>query len=97
MHLCSSRMNQVSIVAYGHLLFFSSPFLKDYQSGSVPNPDIVCNRQIKFGVFLRHALKQFSADAIATGHYARTSVGENLQYKDSNIGTDLLVNVFHRE
>ncbi|XP_048740130.2 mitochondrial tRNA-specific 2-thiouridylase 1-like isoform X2 [Ostrea edulis] len=85
-------MTEMMLNLFVSILEFHSmgPFLKDYQSGSVPNPDIVCNRQIKFGVFLRHALKQFSADAIATGHYARTSVGENLQYKDSNIGVKLL-------
>ncbi|XP_062617718.1 mitochondrial tRNA-specific 2-thiouridylase 1-like isoform X1 [Saccostrea cucullata] len=67
-----------------------SPFLKEYQTGSVPNPDIVCNRLIKFGVFLRYAQTQFSADAVATGHYARTSVGENLLSGESNHGVKLL-------
>ncbi|XP_022300440.2 mitochondrial tRNA-specific 2-thiouridylase 1-like [Crassostrea virginica] len=60
-----------------------SPFLREYQTGLVPNPDIVCNRHIKFGVFQNYALSEFSADAIATGHYARTSVGENLIGGDS--------------
>lgn len=63
-----------------------SPFLKEYQNGNVPNPDIVCNRHIKFNVFQKYAMKQFSADAMATGHYARTSVGENLLLGDSSQG-----------
>jgi tRNA-specific 2-thiouridylase len=44
-------------------------FLAEYQRGRTPNPDVLCNRQIKFGVFQQHALAQ-SAQAIATGHYA---------------------------
>lgn len=63
-----------------------SPFLKEYQNGNVPNPDIVCNRHIKFNVFQKYAMKQFSADAMATGHYAQTSVGENLLLGDSSQG-----------
>ena len=41
-----------------------------YRRGLTPNPDIVCNREMKFGVFLRRALAE-GYDAIATGHYAR--------------------------
>ena len=41
-----------------------------YQRGITPNPDIICNREMKFGVFQRRALKQ-GYDFIATGHYAR--------------------------
>ncbi len=41
-----------------------------YRRGLTPNPDIVCNREMKFGVFLRRALAD-GYDAIATGHYAR--------------------------
>jgi tRNA-uridine 2-sulfurtransferase len=44
--------------------------LKAYQSGITPNPDAMCNREMKFGVFLEHA-KAAGFDAIATGHYAR--------------------------
>lgn len=66
-----------------NVVCFDSPFLREYQTGLVPNPDIICNRHIKFGVFQNYALSEFSADAIATGHYARTSVGENLIGGDS--------------
>ncbi|MFM9000500.1 MAG: tRNA 2-thiouridine(34) synthase MnmA [Opitutia bacterium] len=44
--------------------------VEGYRSGLTPNPDIVCNREMKFGVFLRRALAD-GFDAIATGHYAR--------------------------
>lgn len=45
-------------------------FLAEYQAGRTPNPDVLCNREIKFKVFLDHA-RRLGADRIATGHYAR--------------------------
>ena len=45
-------------------------FLAEYQAGRTPNPDILCNSEIKFKAFLDHALR-LGADRIATGHYAR--------------------------
>jgi len=45
-------------------------FLAEYQAGRTPNPDILCNAEIKFKAFLDHAMR-LGADAIATGHYAR--------------------------
>jgi len=45
-------------------------FLREYQAGRTPNPDILCNQEIKFKAFLDHAL-HLGADAIATGHYAQ--------------------------
>ncbi len=45
-------------------------FLSEYRAGRTPNPDILCNREIKFKAFLDYALS-LGADAIATGHYAR--------------------------
>jgi tRNA-specific 2-thiouridylase len=44
-------------------------FLREYQAGRTPNPDVLCNSEIKFKAFLDHAL-QLGADRIATGHYA---------------------------
>lgn len=46
-----------------------SHFLKEYQAGRTPNPDILCNKEIKFKAFLKYATQQ-GADFIATGHYA---------------------------
>ena len=44
--------------------------ISGYASGITPNPDVMCNREIKFGLFLKKALA-LGADYIATGHYAR--------------------------
>ena len=45
-------------------------FLREYEAGRTPNPDVLCNSEIKFSAFLDHALR-LGADHIATGHYAR--------------------------
>ncbi|MEE9570738.1 MAG: tRNA 2-thiouridine(34) synthase MnmA [Gammaproteobacteria bacterium] len=45
-------------------------FLAEYEAGRTPNPDVLCNRQIKFGEMRRYA-HRLGADALATGHYAR--------------------------
>ena len=45
-------------------------FLAEYRAGRTPNPDVLCNNEIKFKAFLDHA-RALGADAIATGHYAR--------------------------
>jgi len=45
-------------------------FLREYEAGRTPNPDVLCNSEIKFRAFLDHALS-LGADRIATGHYAR--------------------------
>ncbi len=45
-------------------------FLQEYRAGRTPNPDILCNREIKFKAFLDHAMN-LGADCIVTGHYAR--------------------------
>jgi tRNA-specific 2-thiouridylase len=52
-------------------------FLSEYGAGRTPNPDILCNKEIKFKAFLDHAKSQ-GADAIATGHYVRSG-GDNAQ------------------
>lgn len=54
-----------------------------YQAGRTPNPDIMCNQEVKFRLFLETALDD-GADMIATGHYARTQNGQLLTAKDSN-------------
>ncbi len=54
-----------------------SEFLREYQAGRTPNPDVLCNAEIKFRAFLDHALA-LGADAIATGHYAQVRVVDGL-------------------
>jgi len=44
--------------------------IREYKAGRTPNPDVMCNKEIKFGLFLKKALKE-GADFIATGHYVR--------------------------
>jgi tRNA-specific 2-thiouridylase len=81
---CSSRQDLVDVmsvadiigidvevvnfaVAYKERVF--AHFLREYQAGRTPNPDVLCNSEIKFSAFLEHALS-IGADRIATGHYA---------------------------
>ncbi len=47
-----------------------TPFLRDIKAGLTPNPDVLCNREVKFSAFADHA-ERLGADLIATGHYAR--------------------------
>ncbi|XBC38406.1 MAG: tRNA 2-thiouridine(34) synthase MnmA [Buchnera aphidicola (Floraphis choui)] len=46
-------------------------FLKEYELGRTPNPDVLCNKEIKFKVFYEFAVNNLGADFIATGHYVR--------------------------
>jgi len=81
---CSSRQDLVDVIsiadrigidvevvnfaaAYKERVF--AHFLKEYQAGRTPNPDVLCNSEIKFSAFLEHAVS-IGADYIATGHYA---------------------------
>jgi len=52
--------------------------IRAYASGITPNPDVMCNREIKFGIFLERALKM-GADYVATGHYARLRRNDKCQ------------------
>lgn len=62
-------------------------FLDEYKAGRTPNPDVMCNKEIKFKAFLEHALK-LGADFLATGHYAQVVETEHgvamLRGKDQN-------------
>ena len=62
-------------------------FLSEYKAGRTPNPDVLCNREIKFRTFLDHA-RALGAERIATGHYARTDVQDGrhrlLRGRDAN-------------
>ncbi|MEK7080235.1 MAG: tRNA 2-thiouridine(34) synthase MnmA [Patescibacteria group bacterium] len=55
-------------------------FLKEYKKGNTPNPCVVCNKEIKFGFLIEKVLK-LGADFIATGHYARTSLGNQIFFR----------------
>jgi len=83
---CSTRQDWIDVVSVADLLGidveavnFASEykdrvfedFLREYSAGRTPNPDILCNAEIKFKAFLDYAM-ELGADAIATGHYART-------------------------
>ena len=82
---CSSRQDFVDAAAVADVLDIEiehvnfaadyrdrvfAEFLREYEAGRTPNPDVLCNAEIKFKAFLDHALR-LGADAIATGHYAR--------------------------
>ena len=58
-------------------------FLNELKSGRTPNPDIMCNKYIKFDAFVKEA-KKLGADYIATGHYARVKNGKLYRGLDSN-------------
>ena len=64
-----------------------SYFLAEYKAGRTPNPDVLCNREIKFGPFLEEA-KRLGADYIATGHYCKIAHENGVHYlqkaKDQN-------------
>lgn len=53
--------------------------ISEYKAGRTPNPDIICNQEVKFKVFLNHALES-GADKIATGHYARITKDTKNRY-----------------
>ena len=56
-----------------------SPFIKDYHEGRTPNPCIVCNKHLKFGM-LMDKLQELGKDYLTTGHYARTELDVNGRY-----------------
>ncbi len=64
-------------------------FLDEYAAGRTPNPDVLCNREIKFGVFREHA-KRLGGELLATGHYARTAVidGQTRLLKAADLNKD---------
>src|SRR5581483_2498020 len=57
--------------------------IEEYKAGRTPNPDIMCNQEVKFKLFLNAALED-GADLIATGHYARIEDGKLLAGVDAN-------------
>ena len=97
---CSSRQDLIDVMAVGdklgievEVVNFSAEykervfaeFLREYQAGRTPNPDVLCNAEIKFKAFLDHAIT-LGADKIATGHYAGVREvphpsGEGVEYQ----------------
>ncbi|MGH8753807.1 MAG: tRNA 2-thiouridine(34) synthase MnmA, partial [Burkholderiales bacterium] len=89
---CSSRQDLIDAVAVAdrididiETVNFSAEykervfndFLNEYRAGRTPNPDVLCNAEIKFKAFLDHAL-QLGADYIATGHYAQVREADGM-------------------
>ena len=81
---CSSRQDLIDVMSVADVIGIDvevvnfaaeykervfAEFLAEYQAGRTPNPDVLCNSEIKFKAFLDHAM-QLGADKIATGHYA---------------------------
>ncbi len=75
-------------------------FLDEYRKGRTPNPDVLCNREIKFGSFYEYA-KRLGGDFIATGHYARTTVVKDeiylLKAKDRTKDQSYFLHAVNRE
>src|SRR5471030_3122006 len=91
---CSTRQDWIDVVSVADLIGIDveavnfaaeykdrvfAEFLREYSAGRTPNPDVLCNAEIKFKAFLDHAM-HLGADLIATGHYARVrQQGEQFQ------------------
>ena len=60
-----------------------SEFLRQYEAGFTPNPDVLCNREIKFDLFLKKAV-EFGCDFLATGHYAQVRPRSGLSFNGSS-------------
>ncbi|HMM55339.1 MAG TPA: tRNA 2-thiouridine(34) synthase MnmA [Candidatus Desulfobacillus sp.] len=103
---CASRADLVDVAAVCDILGIElevvnfsaeykervfAEFLREYRAGRTPNPDVLCNAEIKFRAFLDHALR-LGAERIATGHYARvrefpTETGSEFQLLKGEDGT----------
>jgi tRNA-specific 2-thiouridylase len=75
-------------------------FLREYTAGRTPNPDVLCNREIKFGVCLRHA-RRLGGECLATGHYARVVTQSDgpalLKARDTNKDQSYFLHAVARE
>ena len=78
----------------------STYFLEEYKAGRTPNPDVMCNKEIKFKAFLEHALA-LGADYLATGHYAQVEVRDGqtrmLRGRDNNKDQTYFLNQLNQE
>ena len=72
-------------------------FLNEYKAGRTPNPDVLCNREIKFKAFLHFAM-QLGADKIATGHFVQTNAqGQLLKGVDPNKEQSYFLYMLHHQ
>jgi tRNA-uridine 2-sulfurtransferase len=75
-------------------------FLDEYKAGRTPNPDVMCNKEIKFKAFLEHAVK-LGADYLATGHYAQVEYRDGeykmLRGRDENKDQTYFLNQLNQE
>ncbi|MDR5876996.1 tRNA 2-thiouridine(34) synthase MnmA [Caballeronia sp. LZ032] len=89
---CSTRQDWIDVVSVADLIGIDveavnfaaeykdrvfAEFLREYSAGRTPNPDVLCNAEIKFKAFLDHAMS-LGAESIATGHYARVRERDGL-------------------
>ncbi|OJU92415.1 MAG: tRNA 2-thiouridine(34) synthase MnmA [Burkholderiales bacterium 66-5] len=99
---CSSRQDFIDAASVADLLGMEiehvnfaaeykdrvfAEFLREYQAGRTPNPDVLCNAEIKFKAFLDHAMR-LGAEKIATGHYARVRLNEATGLHELRKGID---------
>ncbi|MDQ5969413.1 MAG: tRNA-specific 2-thiouridylase MnmA [Patescibacteria group bacterium] len=75
--------------------------IREYSGGRVPNPDVFCNKYVKFGVFLKKAV-EMGADFVATGHYARNIKNKNGSFelweaKDKNKDQSYFLHTLNQE
>lgn len=66
-----------------------SNLVENLETGNTPNPDIQCNKKIKFDKFFHYARHELEADAIATGHYACSSFGPYLEHFKPDTGKNI--------
>lgn len=69
--------------------------VREYKAGRTPNPDVMCNKEIKFGLFFDRAMKG-GADYIATGHYVRKVVSRKQQVARRGNKKTLLLTTYHK-
>ncbi len=65
-------------------------FLSEFKAGRTPNPDILCNKHVKFKAFLNYAIEDLGAEYIATGHYARVASFPELPSFPSSVRPELV-------
>jgi tRNA-specific 2-thiouridylase len=71
-------------------------FFDEYARGRTPNPDVMCNREIKFDLFLQRSLEE-GADMIATGHYAQLTDGKLFKSKDEKKDQTYFLNALTKD